>query len=309
MGNRQSMELMFHLLLTLWSAMVLTGCSGQNAAPSTPVVTLNPSRDYGYVLGDLIPLSINIRLAEGDSLDQDSLPPIGPLNDWLNLRGTQVESVSEGNHEITQLRLVYQIFKGVRIPEAVTLPPISLRTRGQSSQTFETPSWTFTLTPVIPPEITDDDVQIQPDSSVEPASTIDSVRTLTLWLSATGLTLLLLTLGEWRRRRHSRPFATTSKEMNALLARDRGADALRKSARMFHRALDQTLGETLFAGEIERYCSLHANFAPLQDRLADFFALSQRLFFDPNAGEFEAETREWLKDLAKRCARAENRSL
>ena len=289
--------------------MVLTGCSSQNTAPSTPDVTLNPSRDYGYVLGDLIPVSINIRLAEGDSLDQDSLPSVGPLNDWLSLRSTQVELVSEGEREITQLRLIYQIFKGVRIPEAVTLPPISVRTRGQSSQSFEIPSWTFTLAPVIPPEMSDDDVQIQPDSPVEPASTVDSVRTLTLWLSATGLTLLLLTLGEWLRRRRTRPFATTSKEMNALLARDRGADALRKSARMFHRALDQTLGETLFAGELERFCSLHPGFSPLQDRLADFFALSQRLFFDPDAGDFEGETRDWLRDLAKRCAKVENRSL
>lgn len=300
---------MLHLLMMLWTTMMLTGCSGQNAAPSTPVVTLNPSRDYGYVLGDLIPVSIDIRLAEGDSLDQDSLPPVGPLNDWLSLRDTRVESVSEGGHQTTHLRLTYQIFKGVRIPEAVTLPPISLRTRGQSSQTFEIPSWTFTLVPVIPPEMTDDDVQIQPDLPVEPASTVESVRSLILWLSATCLTLLLLTLGEWLRRRRTRPFATTSKEMNALLARDRGADALRKSAQMLHRALDQTLGETLFAGEIEHFCSLHPNFSPLQDRLGEFFALSQRLFFDPNAGDFDTETRDWLKDLAKRCARAENRSL
>ena len=302
---------LFRLTLA-WGVAVflLSGCSRETTTASNPVVTQNASRDYGYVLGDLIPLSVSIKLPDGESLDNASLPAVGPINEWLSLRSHHVETLSDGDQRTAQLQLVYQVFRGTRTPELATVPPLTLRTTGPAPQVFETPPWSFTLTPVIPPEVADDDLEVRPTLPVEPASTTKAVNRLLLWLTGTLLIVLLWVIREFLRRRRARPFALAAKKVHSMLANSQDADTLREAARILHRALDQTFGETLFAREIDRFCASHPSFSPLRDRLASFFVQSQDLFFDPGASQsHDPGTRDWLKDLARRCVTAENKAL
>jgi mxaA protein len=300
-------------LVLAWGGLVillLTGCSRETVPSSKPVVTLNATRDYGYVLGDLIPLSLSVRLPDGESLDSASLPATGPINEWLSLRSRDIELLADGDQRKAQLHLLYQVFKGVRNPELATIPPLSLRTMGQTPQSFETPSWSFTLTPVIPPEIENDDLDERPPLPVEPASTTKAVNRVLLWVTGTMLTLILVVVGEFIRRRRTRPFAIASKKLYPLLAKSQDANTLREAIRLLHRAFDQTFGETLFAREIDRFCAAHPSFLPLRDRLANFFMQSNQLFFDPSTIDaHDPATRNWLEDLARRCVMAESKAL
>jgi len=299
-------------LMIAWCAavFVLVGCSREMAPTSKPNVTLIASRDYGYVVGDLIPLSVNIELPEGVSLDDASLPATGPVNEWLSLRSRDVEMILDKHERAAQLKLVYQVFKGVRGPEVAAIPPLILRTTGQAPQTFETPPWSFTLTPVIPPEVADDDLELRPPLPVEPASTTKTVDRLLLWLTGALITVLLWILRAFIRRRRARPFAVAARRVHSMLAKSQDTDTLREATRILHRALDQTFGETLFAGEIDRFCTSHPSFSPLRDRLASFFVESQHLFFDPGATQSnDPAKRDWLNDLARRCVMAENKAL
>ncbi len=292
------------------TAIFLPGCSTEKSPVSKPVAAVNAIRDYGYVLGDLIPLSFTIQLPEGESMDGDALPAPGPVNKWLTLRSGHVEMTSETTPHTVQVQLIYQLFKGVREPELATIPPLRLHTAGRTPQSFETPPWSFTVTPVIPPEVLDDDVEVRPPRPTEPVPTARASARLYSWLAGVLLVLALLGLGEFTRHRRTRPFAGAAKTLRPILRSRQDADSLRQAARLLHRAFDQTFGETLFARELDRFCAAHPGFAPLRDRLNSFFALSGALFFDPGTTTpFEPDTGKWLEDLARRCVVAERKSL
>ena len=75
----------FFLLIGL----ALSACTGHNDEVSRhgkAAIT----RDYGYVIGDIVPVDYRFDL-KGDEIDITSLPPVGPLNEWLNIRGYHVE--------------------------------------------------------------------------------------------------------------------------------------------------------------------------------------------------------------------------
>lgn len=290
--------------------VMLDGCSSPPDSAQPPAITLNATRDYGYVMGDIIDQTLRVDLPDGQSLDTTSLPQPGGVNEWLFLRGGRWDVRQDGPREIWELHIAYQVFKGVREPEQAIIPPLTLRLSGNPPQELHSPAWSFTLVPVIPPELEDDQVELREPLPVEPADTASVLRQWLLWLAGTLGVLGLFGLRRFLLDRRARPFALACRQLKATLTHRDEPDELRAGARHLHRAFDQTFGETLFAGQLDRYCTAHPAFAPIKERLADFFALSRRLFFDLDGPEdIDPATRDWLIDLGRRCAAAERKAL
>jgi mxaA protein len=290
--------------------VLLGGCSSSPDSAKPPSVTLNAPRDYGYVMGDIIDQTLRVVLPGGQSLDTTSLPQPGGVNEWLSVRGSRWDLRRDGPREIWEIHVAYQVFKGVREPEQAVIPPLTLRLAGSPAQELHSPAWPFTLVPVIPPEIKDEQVELREPLPAEPAETASVMKRWLLWLAGTACVIGLFGLRQFLRNRRARPFAVACRQLKATLSHHHESDELRAAARLLHRAFDQTFGETLFAGQIDRYCTAHPAFAPLKERLVGFFTLSQRLFFDLGGlGEADPATRDWLMDLGRRCAAAERKAL
>ena len=290
--------------------LLLPACQPDQRNAPAPTVTLNAARDYGYVLGDLIELTLSVELHPGQQLDTASLPQPGPINDWLSLREQHWAIRPAGGRDIGELQLTYQVFKGVRAPELMSVPPLTLNLAGSPPVTLQTPSWSFTLSPVIPPDISDEQLQLLDPIPPKPADTAPLQRRFLQWLSAFGAVVALLCLRHVLRRRKARPFAEAQRTVRRLLAGGNDPATVRAAARALHRALDLTFGETLFASQLERYCLTHATFAPLQPELARFFDGSQALFFDPDSADSNETWRSLnLPALSKACAAAERKAL
>jgi len=288
--------------------LTLAGCGPAGDPDRLPAASLSPTRDYGYVLGDEIHHAITLELAEGQSLERQDLPPNGPLNDWLTLRDSRVQPLDGGARPRVRLDLAYQVFKGVRQPETVAIPPLSLRIAGPPPHELKTPAWSFTLAPVIPPDLPDEQVEVRDPLPPESADTNAAAKPLAGWLTGLASTGGLIGLRQYLRRRRVLPFARASRELRQILASGHDAETLRAAARTLHRALDQTFGETLFSNQLDRFCATCPAFASLRERLAEFLGWSQALFFDPGAPvRLDAETRRWLRDLMERCLSAERR--
>ena len=295
-----------HTAPCAWLLILLAGCSPDGGEGQKPEIRLEAPRDYAYVIGDRIEHTLTLRLASGESLDLSALPQPGPINDWLMLRDSRWEPAPED--ETLRLHVTYQIFKGVRTPEQVTGPPLALRLQGREARTVATPEWTFTLAPVIPPDETDETLSLRDPQPPLPATSADLIRRLGLSLLGLGIVGLLWGLRAFLRRRKTRPFARARWELRGALATRHDLESLRRAARSLHRAFDHTFGETLFPGEIERFCQANPTFAPLDRELAAFFQWSQTLFFDPAAATIEPRTHDWLIDLAGRFAAAERKA-
>ena len=294
--------------IALLTALLLGGCSSVNQADRAPEIALDASRDYGYVLGDRIEHTLTVRLPAGEALDLASLPQPGPINDWLVLRDSRWEPAPAGAAKVHRLHVSYQIFKGVRAPEPVSIPPLTLRLDGSDARELATPAWSFTLAPVIPPNETDETLILRDPHPPSPADSMALTRRMSLSLAGSGLIGPLFGLRAFLLRRKIRPFAQARGELRRLLASGRDAESLRHAARCLHRAFDQTFGKTLFSGQIEFFLAEHPTFAPLREQLTAFYEWSQHLFFDPVGVAIEPRTHRWLNDLASRFAAAERKA-
>ena len=289
---------------------LLLGCQGDPDSGEPPRIELEAPRDYAYVIGDRIEQTLTLHLREGRDMDPASLPVPGPLNEWLTLRESRLEP-NRGQAEIQRVHLTYQIFKGVRTPEPVTIPPLALRLQGGRAEEIRAPAWNFTLAPVIPPDVTDEQAEPRDPAPPLPVDAAPLTRQLMAWLAAATLVALLLGLRAFLIRRKTRPFAEAAREVRQTLKGSADEDALRQAARTLHRAFDRTFGETLFAAEIERFCDQHHAFAPHRERMERFFAWSRRLFFETGGAEgpMEPEARQSLLELVSRCEAAERKTL
>ena len=290
---------------------LLLGCKGDPDSGEPPRIELEAPRDYAYVIGDRIEQTLSLHLRDGRNLDPDSLPAPGPLNEWLLLRESRLEP-ERGQAEIQRLRLTYQVFKGVRAPETVTIPPLALRLQsGEATAEIHAPAWSFTLAPVIPPDVTDEQAELRDPAPPLPVDAAPLTQQLMAWLAAATLVALLIGLRAYLIRRKTRPFAEAAREVRQTLKGSADEDALRQAARTLHRAFDHTFGETLFAAEIDRFCDQHHAFAPQRERMERFFAWSRRLFFETGAAEgpMAPEARQSLLELVSRCEAAERKTL
>lgn len=289
---------------------LLLGCKGDPDSGEPPRIELEAPRDYAYVIGDRIEQTLSLHLRDGRNLDPASLPVPSPLNEWLTLRESRLES-NRGQAEMQRLHLTYQIFKGVRAPETVTIPPLALRLQGGRAEEIRAPAWSFTLAPVIPPDVTDEQAELRDPAPPLPVDAAPLTRQLMAWLAAATLVALLIGLRDYLIRRKTRPFAEAAREVRQTLKGSADEDALRQAARTLHRAFDRTFGETLFAAEIERFCDRHHAFAPHRERMERFFAWSRRLFFETGGAEgpMEPEARQSLLELVSRCEAAERKTL
>jgi mxaA protein len=288
---------------------LLTACSSAPDGTFSPEVRLAAPRDYGYVMGDVIEHALSLDVADTYPLDTAALPQPGALNEWLAIRDLRWEAHHAGSRNRYRIQIAYQIFKGVRAPETVVIPPLPLRLIGPSPREIQSPAWPFTLVPVIPPELPNEQIEVRAPLPPETLSTAQAWRGLMTWSGVAALALALLGLRMFLKSRRSRPFAQACRRMDKT-RHNANPETLLHSARLLHRAFDQTFGETLFAGDIERFCLAHPTFAPLQDQLVKFFALSQTLFFETGVplGDIDPPG-HWLADLGRRCAIAERKAL
>lgn len=279
------------------------------AAGPEPRVELSAPRDYGYVMGDLIEHTLTVAVPEAYGLDTGYLPAPGPLDEWLDVRSVDWNRTRADGETRYRIRVVYQLFKGVRSAEKAAVPALPLRFAGPDILEAKAPEWAFTVTPLIPPALADENVAIREALPPDPLATRPHWRRLLACLAGAAAVAGFLgwqNLG-WRRR--TRPFGRAQRELKKLLRTPATPQSTREAARVLHRALDETAGETLFAGRIEDFCQGRPAFAALRDELRDFFELSRRLFFtspeEPVPKDYPPAR---LADLCRRCAAAERRT-
>ncbi|CAL1239071.1 hypothetical protein [Candidatus Methylocalor cossyra] len=284
--------------LALWSTAAYP-------APSLRVELAAP-RDYGYLIGDLIVHRLTVELPAAYRLEPGFLPRPGAVNDWLEIRSVAWDRTDEGDAARYRIRVTYQVFKGVRSPERATVPALPLRFTGPEPLTLTAPEWSFSLAPLIAPETGDEAVAIRAPRAPEPASTLPQQRRLGGFLAGAlvlGAWLLRGRLG-WSRR--PQPFHRAYRELRRLLRGPASPETYRTAAKLLHRALDETAGYTVFAGQLDRFCQQRPAFAALRAELAEFFAFSQRLFFTATATPADYPPPR-LEALCRRCAAAERR--
>lgn len=290
-------------------SVFFTACGHRATEDTQATITLSAPRDFAYVIGSTIEHTLKVHPQSGQTLDSTGIPSPGAINDWLIIRSVDLASTPTDAEDNYVVRISYQIFKGVRRPEQAVIPPVKLHLSGQKPQELESPAWSFTLVPVIPPDESDDVLTVREPQAHPAISSASELRKLYVWLSAVVGVTLLFGLRQVLRQRRNQPFASACRQLKSTLTTQPEQEALCEGVRIIHRALDQTFGETLFKSHLDQFCRKHPSFATIEDQLKVFFSLSQQLFFDPSHKiAVESSTKKWLSDLAQRCLAAERKA-
>lgn len=272
-------------------------------------VELQEARPFGYVIGDLIRRQATVTAPGGFRLEREHLPAPAPLNPWLDLRAVEVEEKREQNRTRYDIAVTFQVFKGVKDSEKLTLPPIPLRFHdGAGVLEAEIPAWTFGYGPLIPRLAPDEEVEIRPSREAEPLLIAPRLWRLGMVAGAAALVLAYLA---WVYdlipliHRRPGPFTRACREIGSLRKRGGNADNERRALQLFHTALNQTAGETLFAPRLDAFFQSHPRYAGLTAPTARFFARSRQLFFGDPADAGSDFTLAELERLCKQFRRIE----
>lgn len=307
----------------IFSALVLAFCigltpavaadrpTGENLSPegSPPVyvTTINPGRDVGFYVGDVLQRIIILKVAKPYKLLQTSLPLTGNQKKYKNIKqGIEVHTAKlkhseQGDYNVYTLDLTYQIFTNNVVAKPAALPPEFVKFSGKGKMfTVRIPSWSFRISPLA----VFGSVKIEADMSpYRGPLLLDATRhRYALWalLGVLGCSLLglLYIIGNstWLPRMGG-PFARALRDLRKLPANETG---LQQGVTRVHHAFNANYGGSVFTAE--EFLAARPGFISIKDDIERFFLLSRRVFFDASAGPaIEGSPQTWLRQFCRRC--------
>lgn len=298
------------ILIAAFSLFWLIGAHAEDGVVTDPRVsvrTIEPKRDVGYTVGDVLERTVILEAKKPYQLLETSLPIAG--NDkkrrgkgsGIEVREVRLEKSAGIDTNIYTLHLSYQVFTNNIVAKPAILPAEIVKFGGEGKN-FEIriPSWSFRISPLA----VYGSVVVERDmSGFRGPLTLEATRHYQgLWiaLGILGISLLglLYVIGtsSWLPRMGG-PFARAYRDLKKLPATQEG---LAQAVSRLHQALNATSGNSVF--DARTFLSHKPGFASVSEELDRFFGLSRTVFFEPAAPNgIQGEPMTWLRQFCRRC--------
>ena len=287
--------------------------SARVAERLTSAVVEQP-RPFGYVVGDLLTQRV---LLEGDGrgVEVAQLPTPGRVGIWFERRSTRVERRNDGRR---WLAVEYQVINAPPSLRTIRLPAWDLKTKAPTP-TLRIAEWPISVGPLtrartdaVPAEssssggeesATPTQLRLRPDRAAPRVPTASLRESLTLWVGALAVTLIVWAAWFlWRNHidAASLPFARALREIR------HSDDGAPEAWQTLHRAFDQTAGRVVQPQSLPALFSTAPHLEPLRAPIETFFAQSSERFFGGGAPAQSISTHALCRDLRrleKRAAR------
>lgn len=286
-------------------AALLLLCAIDPAGGAVRKLHTSETRDFGYVIGDLVEREIHLQLDAPYRLQTDNLPDPGVANLWLRREPIAVQHQDKGAYVVYDLTLVHQIIGVPAEMATIFVPELTLTiSDGGQSLSLPIPARPITVSPITPGASADDARYITPQPDARPlaAPLVPTVQRLVLL----GLGLLLAVVYfvyafatlPWIARSNG-PFARAHKTLRALATSGVDAGSYGQALRSLHRAFNQTAGKAVFAEGLSEFFRSRPEFGRLQAPIEDFFTHSQETFF--TGANTERQPMSALLQLCRSC--------
>jgi mxaA protein len=274
--------------------------------PRIKVRTIEPARDVGYTVGDILSRTIILEAPKSLQLIETSLPIAG--NDkkrsgkgsGIEVREVTLNKSTSLDSNIYTLHLTYQLFTSSIVARPASLPAEFVKFGGKGeSLDFRIPSWSFRISPLA----VYGSVVVERDmSTFRGPLLLDATRQYqVLWgllgllaISALGLLYVLGTY-TWLPRMGG-PFARALRDLKKL---PKTADGLAQGVARMHQAFNASAGGSVFDGA--SFLTHKPGFAPIGSDIERFFGLSRTVFFDLGAAHGIDDPQAWLHQFCRRC--------
>ncbi len=274
------------------------------------VEIIDPTRDAGYVVGDILKRKVTITIKRPYQLVTESLPIVGYEHRYRGKKsGIELVKIDSSTKQTTKsetytLGLHYQVFKTDRVakPGALRTEPLKIRnTENKEVAQYKLPSFAFRISPLSLIG------QIKLDQEMYPFTaplTIDNSKAIfnlkiLVGLLALALLGLLYIFGTraWLPKMGA-PFAKAFRDIKKMSDSPEG---IKQAVTRVHESLNKTAGASLFSNNLNAFIAQNAAFLPVKKEIEQFFGLSHQVFFEDASQLLVTENpKTWLLNLCRR---------
>jgi len=310
----------FGAMLRAFALLCITLCSqhsmaARDALPEVDaqyidIEVIDPVRDAGYVVGDILHRQITLTVKKPYQLITESLPIKGYEHRYRGKKsGIELASIEQtvernADSETYQLDLGYQIFKTDRVVKPAVLRAEILKLRHLTEQSvvqYQIPDFTFRISPLSPIgqiKLDNEMYPFIPPLTLENKQAAFNIKLLA-GLLALALLGLLYIFGKhaWLPKMGA-PFARAYRDIKKLSS---SPDDVQKAVTRVHQSLNKTTGNSLFLSNLDSFIAQHNNFAPVKAEIKQFFGLSHDVFFADASQSLATENPQaWLLQFCRR---------
>ena len=281
--------------------------------PTVYITAIDPVRDVGYHVGDILNRTITLRVEKPYRILQTSLPLQGTekkyrgQNQGMEVRSAVLTAEENKNDTIYKLELSYQIFTNSVVVKPSQLPPEYVKFGGNGRMfTVRIPNFPFRISPLT----IYGSVKIENDmSQFRGPLLLDSTLNHYVMIACLAIFSIVVIglfyiLGNrsWLPRMGG-PFARAYRDLRKIKANkgDSGSQKnLSQSIERLHQAFNQASGNSVFTAE--EVIATKPQFMPIKDEITKFFALSRHVFFDSDTQHgISQDLQLWLRQFCRRC--------
>lgn len=240
-------------------------------------------RPFGIVIGDTLHHRLIIE-SEGYALQTDTLPSVGRMNRWLELREVLVNESQAGRRTLYRIDLTYQTFYSPLEVSMLTVPGFKLSFKKYlRTVDVRVPQWQFNMSPIRELAVLKEHGQdyMRPDDPPDPLD----VGRYRLSLSIGVIALLLLLsgfayfYGFYPFLQRGQIFNRALKALKPLSNEAIDGESYQQALRITHDAFNGIFGEPLFRDDLDRFIKRRPEYSPARKSIKAFFMASDRVFF------------------------------
>ena len=283
--------------------LFLVGCSGSEQTV-VESFSVNTPRPFGYRIGDEIPQQIIVQTPKDVELQAGSLPAIGKLSYWLDLKRVKVHKTESPIGWRYELDMTYQVFYAPLEVKMLRIPGFTLQFSQYGKLTSQAiPDWVFTIAPLRELAVRKDEQgeYMRPVATPELLDTTTTQRGFYLGLLATALlsgylAYLYGLIPQFKRRTiFKRAWYRIRELQKAEMA---------MMLLIMHQAFNLVFGRPLFAAQLAEFLQLYPEYQSVGAQLHWFFNFSNRFHFAGGMIVVQSDVQQ-LKALCQQCRKIE----
>lgn len=300
--------------LSLFSAFFTTHCLGDVVLPDidpkfVTIVEENPTRDAGYVVGDIVERTVTVTIKHPYQLVKESLPIVGYEHRWkgqisgIELADIKTESSTSSREETHKIYLAYQIFTTGKLAKPAALRAEMLKVRNLENKNvyqLRIPSFSMRVSPLSVFGAVKLREEMYP--FISPLQISDKSQRQTIQLLASLFIVcvigLVYILGAYAwLPKMGGPFAKAYRNIRKLSV---GNISSQEAMTLIHQALNSTAGQSVFKDNLALLIAKKPSFHPAEPLIQEFFARSHQAFFESTQSQKMTEAEKaWLLSVSK----------
>lgn len=269
----------------------------------------NPTRDAGYVVGDVISRTITLTVKKPYELVKESIPIVGYEHRWkgqisgIELVKAEAKETQHSESTTHVLNLSYQVFTTGRVakPAALRAEILKLRnTKTKEVVQYRVPAFNIRVSPLSvfgQVKLRDEMSPFTPPLLLDASKERLRIKVLSGVLAVALLGLLyIFGMRAWLPRMGA-PFAKAYRDIRNMADTPEG---IQQMVSRIHQSLNKTAGTSLFNNNLDDFLAKKSGFAIMKADIEQFFGLSHQVFFESEAQQaFSESPKPWLLQFCK----------